>query len=307
MTNILCCNEYFVTKNSADKQCALGDEAVRWKETVEQIQIDLELVVGNVFVGCACVSYLGAFTGLYRDQLTADLIGECKIEEVPVSESFTLRETLSTAVQLRSWAIFGLPADTVSVDNGIMVDRGMRWPLMIDPQSQANTWIKKMEEKQNLTVMRMGENNFLRTVESCIRLGTPILIEEVGETLEPSLEPLLAKATFKVGTQLRIRLGDSDVDYDPGFKLYMTSKLPNPHYVPEICIKITLINFTVTIEGLEDQLLVDVVRKERPDLEEAKDRLVVTMANDKKQLHDLEDKVLHLLQNSQGNILDDEV
>ena len=68
----------------------------------------------------------------------------------------------------------------------------------------------------------------------------------------------------------------------------------------------TIINFTVTIKGLEDQLLGDVVRKERPDLEEAKDRLVVSISNDKKQLKDLEDKILKLLKESEGNILDDD-
>ena len=69
----------------------------------------------------------------------------------------------------------------------------------------------------------------------------------------------------------------------------------------------TLINFTVTMKGLEDQLLGDVVRKERPDLEEQKDRLVVSISNDKRQLKELEDKILKLLKASQGNILDDEV
>lgn len=52
-----------------------------------------------------------------------------------------------------------------------------------------------------------------------------------------------------------IRLGDQDVDYDPRFRLYMTTKLSNPHYLPEICIQITLVNFLVTLTGLEDQLL----------------------------------------------------
>ena len=74
------------------------------------------------------------------------------------------------------------------------------------------------------------------------------------------------------------------MDYDPNFKFYITTKLSNPHYLPEVCIKVTIINFTVTMKGLEDQLLGEVVRKERPDLEEAKDRLVVSIASDKKQL-----------------------
>ena len=50
----------------------------------------------------------------------------------------------------------------------------------------------------------------------------------------------------------------SQVDYDDLFKLFMTSKMPNPHYLPEVAIKTTIINFTVTMEGLEDQLLGDV-------------------------------------------------
>jgi len=50
---------------------------------------------------------------------------------------------------------------------------------------------------------------------------------------------------------MQIRLGDSNSDYDEGFKFFMTTKLPNPHYIPEICIKVTLINFTVTFDGLE--------------------------------------------------------
>ena len=57
------------------------------------------------------------------------------------------------------------------------------------------------------------------------------------------------------GGRLLIRLGDSDIDYDRNFRFYMTTKMSNPHYLPEVCIKVTIINFTVTKAGLEDQLL----------------------------------------------------
>merc|ERR1711991_1115521 len=110
-----------------------------------------------------------------------------------------------------------------------------------------------------------------------------------------------------MGNRLLIHLGDSDIDYDTNFKLYMTSKMPNPHYLPEVCIKVTIINFTVTQEGLEDQLLGLVVREERPDLERQKNQLIKSLAADKKQLKELEDKILKLLSESEGNILDDEV
>ena len=94
---------------------------------------------------------------------------------------------------------------------------------------------------------------------------------------------------------MQIRLGSDNVDYDENFKFYMTTKMPNPHYLPEICIKVTLINFTVTFEGLEQQLLGDVVIAEKPEVEEKKVKLVLSMAEDQKNLKKLQDTILEKL------------
>lgn len=94
---------------------------------------------------------------------------------------------------------------------------------------------------------------------------------------------------------MQIRLGDSNVDYDENFKFFMTTKMPNPHYIPEICIKVTLINFTVTFDGLQQQLLGDVVIAEKPEIEAKRDQIVLTMAADAKTLKDLENNILKLL------------
>ena len=74
--------------------------------------------------------------------------------------------------------------------------------------------------------------------------------------------------------RLLIHIGDSDIEYDKNFRFYMTSKMGNPHYLPEVCVKVTIINFTVTRLGLEDQILSDVVRLERPDLEIQRNELI---------------------------------
>jgi len=94
---------------------------------------------------------------------------------------------------------------------------------------------------------------------------------------------------------MQIRLGDSNIDYDENFKFFMTTKMPNPHYIPEICIKVTLINFTVTFDGLQQQLLGDVVIAEKPEIEAKRDQIVLTMAADAKTLKDLENNILKLL------------
>jgi dynein heavy chain len=77
-----------------------------------------------------------------------------------------------------------------------------------------------------------------------------------------------------------IRLGDSEVDWDANFKLYLVSKLPNPHYLPEICIMVTIVNFSITQDGLEEQLLCEVVSRELPEKEQQLAELVVSLAHD---------------------------
>jgi len=119
-----------------------------------------------------------------------------------------------------------------------------------------------MEKENNLQIIKLSNPKFLQFIESGIRMGLPVLLENIEEQLDPSLEPVLQKNIFKQGGQKMIRLGDATIPYNDDFKFIITTKLANPHYLPEICIKVTVINFTVTPEGLEDQLLVDVVKYE---------------------------------------------
>lgn len=86
----------------------------------------------------------------------------------------------------------------------------------------------------------------------------------------------------------------------------MTTKLPNPHYIPEICIKVTLINFTVTFDGLEQQMLGDVVIAEKPEIEAKRDQIVLTMAADAATLKDLENTILKLLSEATLEMILDE-
>jgi len=294
-------------KRAGKLTSGLADEAVRWAETVAGLKVDYGNLVGDVFIAAAFVAYNGPFTMGYRKAIVEEWIESMNENEVPAGDKFSLVNVMGDPLAIRDWQIWGLPVDDYSTENGILATRGKRWPLAIDPQGQANKWIKNMEAKNSSKTVKGNDATILRTIENAIRLGSPVILEDVGEELDPSLEPVLQKQIFKQGGRNLIRLGDSDVDYNYQFKFYMTTKLPNPHYLPEVCIKVTIINFTVTQEGLEDQLLGLVVREERPDLEKQKQQLVVSLAADKKQLKELEDKILRFLSTSEGNILDDEV
>ena len=104
-----------------------------------------------------------------------------------------------------------------------------------------------------------------------------------------------------------IKLGDNVVPYNDQFRFFLTTKLSNPHYIPEVQVKVSLLNFTITQGGLEEQLLNVVVGEELPELAAQKANLVVDNAARNKQLFDIETEILFLLSNSTGNILDDTV
>lgn len=156
-----------------------------------------------------------------------------------------------------------------------------------------------MHKKDRMLLIKFGKVTFLREMTAAVNNGYPVLIEDVQEYIDPGLDPILMHSEFLGdGGIKQIKLGEATIDYDEGFKLYMTSKLPNPEYPPEVCIKVTLINFTVTFEGLEEQLLGDVVIKEKPEIEKQRDSIVLTMAADKKTLKNIESTILKMLTES---------
>ena len=112
----------------------LADEGVRWKQTVENISVEIEQLVGNVFLSCACISYTGAFTGVYRQKMVSKWVEQCVAKNIPTSEDFSLIKIMGDPVQIRGWNIANLPTDQVSIENGILATKAQRWALCIDPQ-----------------------------------------------------------------------------------------------------------------------------------------------------------------------------
>uniref|UniRef100_A0A3Q3STI9 Dynein, axonemal, heavy chain 1 n=1 Tax=Mastacembelus armatus TaxID=205130 RepID=A0A3Q3STI9_9TELE len=284
----------------------LADEKVRWKETVQHLDSMINNVAGDVFLSAGYVAYLGPFTGEYRATMAAEWMCCFKELSIPHSDDPNLINTLGDPVKIRSWQISGLPKDNLSVENGVIAQYSLRWALFIDPQGQANTWIKNMEQHNGLEIIKLSDRDFLRSLENTIRFGKPCLLENVGEELDPALEPVLLQQTFKQQGSTVLKLGDSVIPYHESFKMYITTKLPNPHYSPELSTKVTLINFTLSPSGLQDQLLGQVVAEERPDLEEAKNQLIISNAKMKQELKEIEDEILFRLSSTEGNPVDNE-
>ena len=300
-----------VRLTNADKLVGgLGSEEARWAATVDELNVSFTNLVGDVLASAGTVSYLGPFTAPFRARIVTQWREQLTQAALAHTEGCDIVQTMNDPVQLRMWQLSGLPTDNLSTQNGIMMDRARRWSLLIDPQGQANRYIRNQGKDKEICgngmdVTKLSEKNFLRTLENAVRFGKWVLLENIQETLDAALEPILLKQIFKQGGQDMMKLGDNTIPYNDEFNFFLTTKMPNPHYSPEVQVKVSLTNFTVTEAGLEEQLLGVTVEIEMPDLAERKGQLVVEQAQLSKQLYDIESQILYLLANSTGNILDD--
>jgi len=282
---------------------ALASENVRWSKGVGELQKQFVLLPGDVLVSAAFVSYVGAFNNVFRKELMDDHFMPYITEyNIPRSEVADPVKLLTDDARIATWSNDGLPTDPLSIENGCLVTTCVRWPLLIDPQMQGIVWIKTSQEKNNLLVTRLGVKGMLDRMERCIENGDAVLIENLQETVDAVLGPIIGRQFFKKNRNLYVKLGEKEVEVHKDFRLFLHTKLSNPHFPPEIQAETTLVNFTVTEDGLEDQLLARVVKKERPDLEQQKADLMRQQNEFKIKLKEIEDSLLFQLATAEGDL-----
>ena len=238
----------------------------------------------------------GPFDQGVRTQLTTQWMSVLSAAGITTSPPpFRMASVIGDPLQLRTWQLAGLPSDGLCEDNALIVHTSQRWPLMIDPQKQAYKWVVGVESAAGLVVCNAQAPDLLTKVVSAVEYGFPILIEGVGEDIDPALDPLLFRQVFTKAGQSFMQLGASTIPYHKSFRLYMVTYAANPQYAPEVAAKVTLMNFIVTPVGLTQQLLTLAVKAVRPDLEDEKSRLIATSATNQKQLRDIEFRILNLI------------
>jgi len=279
---------------------SLSGERKSWQQSLEGYSEELRLLVGDCTTSASFFAYAGPFATNYREILvskwTQNLRRVGVSAAIPFNVNFDFKSFNVSPTDVMSWNLQNLPSDDFSTENGILVTRGNRWPLMIDPQGQANLWIKDMEgfDKQNLTVVDFQTKNFLNKITGCLQQGRPVLIQDILEEIDASLSALLSMDNFNRPPS--IVLNSSEYSVDPAFRMYFTTKLPNPHYMPDIASKTTVVNFSVVEKGLQDQLLAVVVKFEQPKREIEKANLLKTVASGQLKKRELEDGILSSLQ-----------
>ncbi|CAL7938026.1 unnamed protein product [Xylocopa violacea] len=283
----------------------LSGERIRWTEQLATFKSETDRLVGDILILMGFLCYCGPFNQEFRSILQKQWVDFVQSRKIPISLVINITATLTDTATIGEWSLQGLPTDDLSIQNGIIVTQATRYPLLIDPQLQGKAWIKKKEAEFHLQPTLLTHKYFRNHLEDCVSLGRPLLIEDVLEELDPVLDNLLEKNFIKIGTSLKVKLGDKEVDIHNDFRLYITTKLPNPSYTPEVFARTSIIDFTVTIKGLEDQLLGRVILTEKKELETEKTQLIADVTANNRKIKELEANLLHKLTTVEGPLIED--
>ena len=284
----------------------LSGEANRWTQQSKEFREQLIRLIGDTLLACSFLSYSGPFNSEFREMLMHQWQGLLKTKKLPFTENINVVNMLINDNETSEWALQGLPSDELSLQNASIVTKARSYPLLIDPQGQGKNWMVAKESSNELQVTNLNHKYFKTHLEDSLSLGRPLLIEDVGEELDPVLDNLLEKNFVKQGKALKVMLGDQEKDVMEGFNLTITTKLPNPSYSPEISARCAIIDFTVTMKGLEDQLLGRVIRMEKSELEQERVKLCEDVLENKATMKELEDSLLAKLNAVEGSLVDDE-
>ena len=284
---------------------SLSHESERWSKSSEGFRRILSSIVGDGLLMAAFLTYSGFFDFKVRMTLMKKWCSCLDVLGFEYRENLSMVEVLSKASDRLKWQSDGLPSDSLSIENGVILDNCVRFPLIIDPSGQAIDYVMNKYKSEKIQKTSFLDKSFMKTLAGAIRFGTTLLVENV-ENIDPVLNPILNKEIQRTGGRSLVRIGTEEVDFSPKFNIVLTTKNPAAKLTPDICSRVTLVNFTVTPASLHSQSMSLILKRETPEVEEQRINVLKLQGEQQVKMRGLENQMLSKISAVEGNILDDD-
>jgi dynein heavy chain 1 len=284
---------------------SLSSERTRWDTASHEFKSQMDNIAGDVLLSSAFLAYAGFFDQQSRTTLFDLWRAHLRQSAIKFRPDLALTEYLSSPDQRLNWQANALPSDDLCMENAIMMKRFNRYPLIIDPSGQATKFLLNEYKDRKITRTSFLDDAFRKNLESALRFGNPLLVQDV-ENYDPILNAVLNREVRKTAGRVLISLGDQDIDLSPSFCIFLSTRDPSIEFPPDICSRVTFVNFTVTKSSLQSQCLHRVLKAERPDIDEKRSNQLKLQGEYQVRLRLLEKSLLQALNESKGRILDDD-
>ncbi|CAG0913348.1 unnamed protein product [Notodromas monacha] len=284
---------------------SLAQEKERWEASSKTFQAQMSTILGDVLLCAAFLAYAGYFDQHNRENLFMIWCQHLSAAGIQFRPDLARTEYLSNPDERLRWSANSLPSDDLCTENAIMLKRFNRYPLIIDPSGQATEFIMREYSEKKITKTSFLDDAFRKNLESALRFGNPLLVQDV-ENYDPIVNPVLNRELRRTGGRVLITLGDQDIDLSPSFVIILSTRDPTVEFPPDICSRVTFVNFTVTRASLQTQCLNKVLKAERPDIDEKRGDQLKLQGEFKLKLRHLEQALLTALNEAKGRILDDD-
>ncbi|MCQ2815733.1 MAG: AAA family ATPase, partial [archaeon] len=329
-------------KNAEILKASLGTEKEEWQKKKLSLEEFSANIVGDILMSAGIVSYLGAFTKTYREDIVLRWATKIKKAGLPISfddsknPNDIMRSIIGDPMEIEQWKTQKLPNDNFSADNALIMTQSRRFCLLIDPQNQALQWLKekiKVEtEQRNAQLKAQNKGHEIKKGEKrkdggtgahytikptmtdalmadiavdCCQNGRQLIFENAGEELPQIIAPIYKKEFVTGGAITTVAMNGKEFEVHPNFNFFIITQLPKPHYLPDICVALTIVNFTVTEEGLQDQMLNFLVEKDDPTLNALRTGCIDKRNKNELEKRKIEASILRLLDESQKESTED--
>merc|ERR1719233_2639554 len=282
----------------------LSSEKERWEDSSNGFKQQLSTLVGDCILSASFLTFIGYYNQTYREIVMNSVKDVLQKFEIQYQDSLNVVQYLASPSDQQSWKKSGLPEDDLCLENAIILERFNRYPLVVDPSGQATRFLLDYYKQKKIVPASFLDDSFLKKLQSALKFGNILLIEEV-ENMDPILNPVLNQEFEKIAAGQVIRLGDQTLDFNPRFKMFLVTRDPTMNFQPDLCSRVTFVNFRVTPSSLESQCKNKILKVEAPEIEQKRMEQLQLQGEYKVKLRKFEDELLDSLTKATGgNILE---
>lgn len=284
---------------------SLEAEKNRWSDSTKHFEENRSVLIGNCMVAAAFLVYCGYADQRVRWDMLNEWIEICEASSIKVTKNLDVTAYIGSHKNQFSQLRKEFSGDRLLLENMTILVNSQRTPLIIDPTGRAKGLIKRLYPKKRIVFSSFLDAGFVKHVEGALRFGTYVVLED-AEYFDPILMPVLNKEFIRRGGRILIELGRLEIDVSKDFKLILLSSNPELRLPPHVTSRSDVVNFTLTRSSLELTALDELLIAYKPGVERQRHELLKLKGEYQAHLHELEQQLLEILNESHDNLLENE-